>query len=318
MFCKNCGAELPEQAKFCPQCACPVESKPADPAKAATVPAPDQSKSAASAPNAGSTQAASRASVNPSATATAKGQPCTITFRSLVEADEWLAKQNNIVISKFGVSTMSVPGLYANHPVADRVRIQYSRVSQPTGYVYGVAEEELLQIRSWKSQFDGNFHAVWDKAYPDLPCVSYTNFMSTQTTYTGTENGPMNVSAVSSYTKYFVLYQEKGNTRSVSPDHFGHAFDSINDPVYQHLAYNNWFFFLHIPFCIFGWFYYQIISKQYGSAMNEYELKYHQEYYSQWKRKIKMWGKRLLILVGIAVVIVAIVLSIEGALGYLS
>lgn len=244
MFCKNCGAKLPENAKFCPQCATPVDNK--ENSQTATNPTPASASS--SSPRSEEPRRAA-ASTSPAV--------LTKSFGSMIEADNWLAEQDRIIITSFSVSADTIPGFEANHPYAVSVIIRYWETEDPTGWIYGVAEEELYRTRNVEADFNGDFSSLWSQTYPDLEIMKYHTHSSTRTTYSGLEGREMMVSDVSSYIKYFVLYREISACRSRSLENFGTAFSGINENTVAKAVGKIWYSSLSFPLRIigilFGW-----------------------------------------------------------------
>lgn len=286
MFCKNCGAKLPENAKFCPQCATPVNNK--ENSQIATNPSPAPASSS------------SPRSEEPRRAA-ASSSPAVLTksFGSMIEADNWLAEQDRIIIKKYAVKTGDIPGDFANHPVANQVIFQYVQTSQPTGFYYGLAEEEILSKRDVPNTYNNDFHSAWNQTYPSLHCASYHQATSTRTTYSGQQGGTMTANAVSSYTKYFVLYQEKGAKRSYSLSDFGKVFQPMNEITVNKSVRKSWIFFLYTPLIVFGLFSYLSVLIEF--PRDSLARKYHNKYFKQWIKEVFV----LAIIVGIISIIVA-------------
>lgn len=273
MFCKKCGAKLPENAKFCPQCATPVDY--AENAKATTNPSPASAGSSSSHTEEPRTTAAS-------------SSPTVLTksFGSMVEADRWLAEQNSIHITSFSVNADTMPGFEANHPYATSVTIQYQETETPTGWTYGVAEEELYRTRDVESNFNGDFSSLWNQAYPDLELLKYHTHSSTRTTYSGEEGGTMTVNAVFSYTKYFVLYRELSTCRSHSLENLGTAFAKVNENTVARTVEKTWLPFMSFPLIILGilagWVYVANAYFQRNKSPIQYLFwKYHKLYWTK-------------------------------------
>lgn len=103
------------------------------------------------------------------AAAAARPVPGTVTFCSVSEANAWLMSHPNVVPNRLHVETDTRVGLLANHAQARNITIDYTDRKKPTGYVYGMCEEEMTSYF-----LKGNTEEQkrrWAEAHPGLEQV---------------------------------------------------------------------------------------------------------------------------------------------------
>ena len=130
----------------------------------------------------------------------------TIYFSSTEEANNWLSAQNNILVTHFQVETGSAIGLFANHAFVKQVQIEYNQYLDPTGYVYGMTEEEKTNLFLRQGSSD-TFKTDWESQNPGCECVSYVSSSNARADSWGIMVG-FSLDLVE-HVSYFILFRKK-------------------------------------------------------------------------------------------------------------
>ena len=126
-----------------------------------------------------------------------------ISFDSIVDADIWLHKNPNVAVETMDVSTGTSRGYFANHSYVESVTLYCVDYKRPTGYVYGICEEE--RSRHYFSSTLEEFILEWREENPEKEFCSVKASKNTRG-----EQGAINSGiGVSENTSYYVLYRRK-------------------------------------------------------------------------------------------------------------
>lgn len=126
-----------------------------------------------------------------------------IIFKSIVDADIWLHNNPNVAVEDMDVATGTSWGYFANHSYVRSVTLFYTDYKKPTGYIYGICEEE--RSRHYFSSTVEEFIVKWRMENPERECLSVRACKNTR----GDSGALFWGVGVSENTSYYVLYRRK-------------------------------------------------------------------------------------------------------------
>ena len=126
-----------------------------------------------------------------------------ISFNSIIDADIWLHNNPNVAVENMDVSTGTSWGYFANHSYVRSVSLYYIDYKKPTGYIYGICEEE--RSRHYFSSTLEEFIVKWRMENPEREYLGVKAFKNTRGKAGALRWGV----GVSENTSYYVLYRRK-------------------------------------------------------------------------------------------------------------
>ena len=124
-------------------------------------------------------------------------------FRSIVDADIWLHNNPNAAVEQWEVATGTSWGYFANHSHVESVTLYYIDYKRPTGYIYGICEEE--RTRHYFSSTLEEFIVKWRKENPEREYLGVKSSKNLR----GSSGALFWGTGVSENTSYYVLYRRK-------------------------------------------------------------------------------------------------------------